>query len=376
MIALQRTDEFVGRTTNWLYDHLRFLPRYTPTVVCDRLANRQEFADLEARAIDPRNLSRRVWRRACGERVYPLDRIWLKRKAPRVLHSHFGYVAAADLALAETLQVPWLVSFYGADVYQLGYQEKWRETYAAVFQRAAKVLALGPAMAARLEKLGCPSDKVEVHLLGIDATGLPFSARTLGPAEPLRLLFAGTFREKKGIEYVVQGAARARKAGVLLELHLVGGVMGKPGDLATERAVSRQIREFGIDDIVTRHGFLSFTRLIELALRSHVFVAPSVTATDGDSEGTPFVLQQMMATGMPVIATDHSDIPFLLGDLSRTLVPERDVEGIADRIRGFWEDPASLVTEGEQLRRRMREHFEIRQCATRLADVYDEVLAG
>ena len=48
MIALQRTDEFVGRTTNWLYDHLRFVPRYTPTVVCDRLANRQEFADLEA----------------------------------------------------------------------------------------------------------------------------------------------------------------------------------------------------------------------------------------------------------------------------------------------------------------------------------------
>src|SRR5258705_2347097 len=32
MIALQRTGEFVGRTTNWLYDHLRFLPRYTPPV--------------------------------------------------------------------------------------------------------------------------------------------------------------------------------------------------------------------------------------------------------------------------------------------------------------------------------------------------------
>lgn len=57
MIALQRTGEFVGRTTNWLYDHLPFLPRYTPTVVCDRLANRQEFSDLErvsglVRAID------------------------------------------------------------------------------------------------------------------------------------------------------------------------------------------------------------------------------------------------------------------------------------------------------------------------------------
>jgi colanic acid/amylovoran biosynthesis glycosyltransferase len=376
MIALQRTDEFVGRTTNWLYDHLRFLPSYTPSVVCDRLANRQEFADLEARAIDPRNLSRRVWRRACGERLYPLDRIWLKNKAPRVLHSHFGYVAAGDMALAKTLQIPWLVSFYGADVYQLGYQEKWREIYSAVFERAAKVLALGPAMAARLEKLGCPSDKLEVHLLGVDAAGLPFEPRKLGVGEPLRLLFAGTFREKKGIEYVVQGAARAKRAGVPLELHLVGGAMAKPGDLATERAVSRQIRDLGIQDLVTRHGFVSFARLVELALRSHVFVAPSVTATDGDSEGTPFVLQQMMATGMPVIATDHSDIPLLIGDLSRNLVPERDAGAIADCIQRFWEDPALLVSEGELVHRRMQDHFEIRQCATRLANIYDEVLAA
>jgi len=37
----------------------------------------------------------------------------------------------------------------------------------------------------------------------------------------------------------VQGAARAKRAGVPLELHLVGGAMGEPGDLATERAVTR-----------------------------------------------------------------------------------------------------------------------------------------
>jgi len=79
---------------------------------------------------------------------------------------------------------------------------------------------------------------------------------------------------------------------------------------------------------------------------------------------------------MPVIATEHSDIPFLLGDLSRTLVPERDAPAIADRIQRFWEEPSALVSEGEQARLRMQEHFEIRQCATRLANVYDEVLAA
>jgi len=82
----------------------------------------------------------------------------------------------------------------------------------------------------------------------------------------------------------------------------------------------------------------------------------------------------MMATGMPVIATEHSDIPFLLGDLSPMLVPERDAGAIADRIQRFWKDPEALVTEGALVRRRMREHFDIRQCAERLAQVYDEIL--
>jgi colanic acid/amylovoran biosynthesis glycosyltransferase len=374
VIALQRTSEFVGRTMNWLYDHLRFLPRYTPMIRCDTLANRQEFPELDAQVIDPQSVGRRIWSRLGGRRLYPPDRIRLQRIAPRLLHSHFGYVAVADMQLAEALNVPWVASFYGADIYQLGRADEWREPYAALFRRVTKVLALGPAMAATLETLGCPRDKVAIHPLGIDVEGLPFAPRTLHAGEALHLLFAGTFREKKGIEYVVQGAARARQSGVRLELHLVGSPMGKPGDQETERSVASLIRELGIVDCVIRHGFLPFNQLIELALRSHVFVAPSVTATDGDAEGTPFVLQQMMATGMPVIATEHSDIPFLLGNLRGMLVPERDASAIADRIQRFWKDPAALVTEGELLRRRMREHFHIRQCAGRLAQFYDELL--
>lgn len=374
MIALQRCNEFVGRTTNWLYDHLRFLPRYTPTILCDSLANRQEFPELDARAIDPQSVGRRIWRRLRAERLYPPDRIRLERVSPRILHSHFGYVAVGDMHLARVLDVPWVVSFYGADVYQLGRRDEWREPYAALFRRVTTVLALGPAMAATLETLGCPAKKVEIHPLGIDVEALPYVPRKLGAGEPLRLLFAGTFREKKGIEYVVEGAARARRAGVRLELQLVGSAMGKPGDQETDETVSRLIGQLGLSDVVSRHAFLPFNQLIELALRSHIFVAPSVTAADGDAEGTPFVLQQMMATGMPIIATEHSDVPFLLGDLRGTLVPERDAPAIADRIQRFWKASDTLVTEGERLRRQMQAQFDVRRCAERLADVYDKLL--
>jgi colanic acid/amylovoran biosynthesis glycosyltransferase len=279
-----------------------------------------------------------------------------------------------DLALAEFLEVPWFVGFYGADVYQLGLLGEWRRQYAPMFARAALVLALGPVMAEELGKLGCPRGKIRVHALGVDVHSLPARPRVVPSGSPLRLLFAGTFREKKGIRYVIESAALARKSGVHLELNLVGDAAGKPGDLDIKRAISEQIRNLHLEDVVICHPYLSFNDLVALALECHVFLAPSVTATDGDREGTPFVLQQLMATGMPALSTLHSDIPFLFGELRFLLVPERDAQALADRLIGYASNPDSLAAHGLALRQQMQNHFDVRKCAARLADLYEEFI--
>ena len=373
--VLQRCDQFVGRTMNWLYDHLRSVPRYVPIILTDQLANRVEFPLLEARHCDSEHMPRRVWRKLSRGALYPLDRFWLRRRHPALLHSHFGYVAVADRALQAHLDVPWIVAFYGADVYQLGRLEAWRERYARLFEQVAVVLALGPKMADELCRLGCPASKIAVHALGVDVATLPSRPRVLQHGAQLRLLFAGTFREKKGIEYVVRAAARARQRGVRLHLTLLGDAFSKAGDWETKQSIFRQIETRNLEGAVTHRPFVSFRELVALALESHLFVAPSVTAADGDSEGTPFVLQQMMATGMPAIATTHSDIPFLFGDHKDLLVPERDTEAIADRLEQYAIEPERLLVDGRALEKRMRTAFDVRICAARLADGYDALRA-
>ncbi len=130
-------------------------------------------------------------------------------------------------------------------------------------------------------------------------------------------------REKKGLRYALEGLAAARAAGLQIDFHIVAEGGNKPGDRETEADAVQLIDRLGLTGSVIRHRFLPFREMLALALRSHVFLAPSVIAVDGDSEGTPFVLQQMMATAMPVIATRHADIPFILGDLHELLVEER-----------------------------------------------------
>lgn len=372
-IALQRCDRFVARTMNWMYDHLLTVPRFRPLVLADELQNREEFPALDVMAWSREQLPQRVWRRLRGPSLYPPDRARLRRLRPSVLHSHFGYVAVGDHGLQEALEVPWIVGFYGADAFELPRDPAWIERYHQLFERVSRVLVLGPFMAGELEKLGCPPDLIRVHPLGVDTEGIPMRPRELAPGEPLRILFAGTFREKKGIPYLLEALGELKQEGVAFTLDLVGDAAGKPGDEETKRQVLGMVDQLDLADRVRRHPFLPFAELLDLALTRHVLVAPSVTASDGDSEGTPFIIQQLMASGMPVVSTRHSDIPFLFGSMASRLAPERDAPALAAELRRYATDPESLLEDGKALRRQVEVNLDARRRGEALAAIYDEV---
>jgi len=357
---------------NWLYDHLRNVQRHDPVVLADRLQNRQEFPELTAITASE-SIPARAWRKLVPGRMYPGDARRLRRYEPKLLHSHFGYVARWDSQLRATLDVPWIVSFYGADLYLLRREPEWVDAYGRMFEQCERVLALGPKMAEGLAEIGCPADKIAIHPLGIDASGIPSAPRTRKDDEPLRILFAGTFREKKGIPYLLDAAAVLHGSGIRIELHLVGDAAARPGDAAMKEEVFRRIRQHGLEEVTRHHSWLTFEDLARLALQCHVFVAPSVTASDGDAEGTPFVIQQMMATGMPVISTLHSDIPFVYGEHAHMLVPERSGQAIAERLMAYAEEPSRITEDGLLLSKHIREKFDVRKCADRLSDLYDRV---
>ena len=60
-------------------------------------------------------------------------------------------------------------------------------------------------------------------------------------------------------------------------------------------------------------GFQPYSVLLEEAYTHHIFLSPSVTASDGDTEGgAPVTLIEMLATGMPIVSTTHCDIPEII----------------------------------------------------------------
>jgi glycosyltransferase involved in cell wall biosynthesis len=61
-------------------------------------------------------------------------------------------------------------------------------------------------------------------------------------------------------------------------------------------------------------------------------VLASVKAPDGDSDATPTVIGEAMATGLPVISTTIAGIPEIVPEGAGFLVPPGDSAALADAI--------------------------------------------
>ncbi len=305
---------------------------------------------------------------------------FVARVASRVkadlLHSHFGNNGWANLHAAARARVPHVVTFYGHDVDQLpACHPEWNGRYAELFSAVDQVLCEGPFMARRIAARGCVSERVRVHHLGIDLARFDYRPRIKTKAEPLRVLIAASFREKKGIPDALAALGRLRQD-LALEITIIGDAVQSTAAQAEKARIQETVLETGLSDRVRFLGFQSHERLKEEAYRHHIFIQASRQARDGDSEGgAPVALIEMAATGMPVVATTHCDIPEVVRH-SETgfLAPEGDVEGLAEHIRWLATHPDEWRPLLDASRLHIEREFDAVRQGERLAQFYEQLL--
>jgi glycosyltransferase involved in cell wall biosynthesis len=111
--------------------------------------------------------------------------------------------------------------------------------------------------------------------------------------------------------------------------------------------------------------------------RARAFVQHSVAGSDGNSEGTPVSILEAMATGLPVISTNHAGIPDVVIDgHSGLLVDECDVEGMAKNMLAVARSPELAAMLGRNGSARVRQRYTMEQSISRLARILDAATNG
>jgi len=295
-----------------------------------------------------------------------------------VLHSHFGFVGWRDLGVARGLGLAHVVTFYGVDVlFYPTMDPRWRERYREMFAEVDAVLCEGPHMGRAIVALGCPPAKMRVHHLGVDLALIPYEPRRWNPAEPLRVLLSGSFREKKGFPYALEALCRLRRS-VPVEITIIGDEHGEPRTIREKEKILETIARCGLGDVTRLLGYQPYRKVMEEAGRHHVFLSPSVTAADGDTEGgAPVSLIEMSASGMMVVSTTHCDIPgVILHGKTGLLAPERDVDALAAHLEWIAANPGAWRPMQDAGRAHMEAEFDAKRQGDRLGAIYRELDAA
>jgi colanic acid/amylovoran biosynthesis glycosyltransferase len=294
----------------------------------------------------------------------------LRRHRTRVLHAHFGYTGHQVLGVKRLARLPLVTSFYGEDASRLPSDPAWRARYAELFARGELFLAEGPVMRQRLVALGCPPQKIAVQPIAIPVDRYPFRERRRRPGEPVHLLFCASLREKKGLLYALEALARVRIDHPAVRLRIAGE---GPEHAAALAAIER----LDLGDAVELLGAISHEQFVKELEAADLFVQPSVTARDGDTEGgAPTTLLEAQACGLPILSTRHADIPNVVGHQeSGLLAPERDAEALARHLELLIEEPERWPAMGRAGRARVERFHDAPRQIERLERLYHE-LAG
>jgi colanic acid/amylovoran biosynthesis glycosyltransferase len=258
---------------------------------------------------------------------------------PRLLHAHFGQGGALALPIARALGIPLVVTFHGGDATKETHSRRrvvprvYARRLATLQRDAALFVCVSEFVRDRLLARGFPPEKLEVIHQGVEFDAAP-------PASPAAalpyVLFVGRFVEKKGVSHLIEAMRLIEERGSEVGLVLVGD--GPLGGALREQA--RGLKR------VSFPGWLPNAEVRRRMQGALALCVPSVTASDGDSEGLPTVIFEAMAEAAPVVGSRHAGITEAV-EHGRTglVVPEGDPRMLADALALLIEDP--------ELRRRL-----------------------
>jgi glycosyltransferase involved in cell wall biosynthesis len=178
------------------------------------------------------------------------------------------------------------------------------------------------------------------------------------------ILFAGRLYALKGVKDLVRAVSRIEDRN---EIRLV--LAGAPKDHAYLDELRIEIGNLGLNGIVEMPGILDTKDLLRQLAHCLCLVLPSYQET------APMVIQEAMAAGVPVIASNICGIPYQVADKETGfLIAPGDIDELARKIQVLLSNPELCERFGTLGRQFASRHFRASVIARRTFEVYLQVI--
>ena len=274
---------------------------------------------------------------------------YFKTQKIDVVFAEYGMTGGMVTEACRIANIPLIVHFHGADAHHNPTVAKYIEQYKPAFEYASAIISVSGDMVKRLIELGAPADKIYKASCGVDINS--FRPVDVINSE-VNFLFVGRFVEKKSPLSLVRAFKMVIDQYPVAKLWMVG-----QGPLFEK--TKALIQELGIESNITLTGVLKPKQIKELMKQMRGFIQHSVTAADGDSEGTPVTILEASSSGLPIISTRHAGIKEAVIDgVTGLLVDEYDITTMAKNIMTLAASPELSAKLGAAGREHMIKNYQ------------------
>lgn len=160
---------------------------------------------------------------------------------------------------------------------------------------------------------------------------------------PTRLLFVGTWLDRKGVYYLVDALRILIQKGQRVQLTVAGSISSKDEVM---KSFPPEIRGY-----VRVLPFATRQEMPALYAEHDIFVFPSLM------EGMPLSLLEAMATGMPIVSTYNSGMADVVEDHFNGLaIPDADAQALVEAVEELCGSVVLRKLFGEEAARTMRRY--------------------
>ena len=288
-----------------------------------------------------------------------------KKNKIDVILVEYGNHAFHMLPALSKCEIPFVVHFHGYDASKNDTIEKCN-SYKEVFALASKVIAVSKVMEARLLKLGCPAEKLVYNVYG----PWPEFHEVQASYDGQHFIAIGRFTDKKAPYYLILSFKAIANEFPNAKLIMAG-------DGGLYNTCINLVRQFKLEDKILFPGVISPETYRDYLQSSLAFVQHSITAHNGDQEGTPLAVLEASAAGLAIISTYHAGIQdVILHEQTGLLSDEHDVEAMSVHMRRILETDGLAKELGMAGKSRIKESFSLQRHIDALQQSLKEASSG
>lgn len=265
-------------------------------------------------------------------RVLPVLRRFKADGKQIVVHVHCAFPDAIGVALASRLLgLSYVVTAHGSDINVYAERPTLRFQIRWALSHAAGIIAVSEALQARIafllghtkKRIACiPCAAFDPQIFSLQTRPDAFRSRENLPQGRI-VLFVGLLVPIKGVEFLVDAWAELRRRKKLRETDRLVLLGNGP----ERNALELKTADAKLGDTIQFAGTVSQAQVAQWIRTAHLLCLPS------RNEGTPNVIIEALACGVPVVASRVGGIPDLIRDGENgLLVPPADSPALADAI--------------------------------------------